>query len=431
MGRNVTSIVKFNNDRSQVAQAVELAGGLSDLRPGSRVLLKPNLVMWDSFYPYPKFGVVTSSLVVEEMVKLLAEYGCSEIVIGEGSIVDKGLGSDTKTAFAGLGYHTLRDRYGVKLVDFNDGPFERVEFDGFALDVASPALQTDFLINLPVLKTHGSTKVSLGLKNLKGCLHTRSKMYCHHREKPLDDFVSQLADAVKPSLTVIDGIYTLERGPVVNGRAYRSDIVVASCNPFAADAIGAQLLGYHPDEVSHIRQFGDRHDISLADVDTVGEEVGKLARPLAWDWPWLPDNSGPEAFARQGISGIHYPKYDNTICSGCSYLNNYLLITLMGAYARMPFNGMEFLGGKTCVSQGGFSKTFLFGKCAMQLNRDNPMIREAVPIPGCPPGQKQILATLNSQRIPADDAAYFAYRTSLAKRYQGDPAFCEAHFQIE
>jgi uncharacterized protein (DUF362 family) len=386
--------------------------------------------MWDSVYPYPKFGVLTTSLLVEEMVRLLKSYGYNNITIGEGSIVDRAFGSDTKAAFAGLGYHVLRDRYGVQLVDFNDGPFERVDFDGYQLDISSHVLETDFLVNMPVLKTHSNTKVSLGLKNLKGCLHTRSKMFCHHTELPLDGFVSRLAPAIQPALTVIDGIYALEKGPVVNGRAYRNNLIIASTDPFAADAVGAKVLGFEPSEIDHIREYGQMQGLSFDDVDVIGEKIEDVALPLSWDWTWLPDGSGPEAFGRLGMAGVYFPKYDNTICSGCSYLNNYLLVSLIGAYAQQPFSGMEFLGGKNCRSQGGYNKSFLFGKCAVELNKDNPLITEAVPLPGCPPAKEQILETLNLHGIRANDQAYADYRASIFKRYRNKAVFSEEHFQI-
>jgi uncharacterized protein (DUF362 family) len=429
-GMERVGVVTYQNRPDHLARLVEQIDGFKDLRPDDRVLLKPNLVMWDSIYPFPKYGVLTTSLVMEEMVRLLKEYGCAKISIGEGSIVDQGLGSNTKAAFAGLGYHRLREKYGVQLVDFNEGPFEQVEFDGYALDISSHARQTDFLINLPVLKTHSSTKVSLGLKNLKGCLHQQSKMFCHQKERALDSFISRLAMTLRPSLTLIDGIYALEKGPVINGRAYRADLLIASRDPYAADVAGVRLLGFNPDSIEHLRHYGELRGLSPADVEFVGENIDDNALPLEWDWSWLPDNSGPDAFARMGLQGIYFPKYDHTLCSTCSYLNNYLLLTLMGAYARHPFSDMEFLGGKDCLSQGGYSKTFLFGKCAARLNRDNDAITEAVAIRGCPPTKEEILEKLNLHGIKADDSTYAAYRESQFRRYRNSQVFREQDFQV-
>ena len=426
------SLVKFDNLRSNIRKAVEMCGGLEDLTPAKRVLLKPNLVMWDELLPFPRFGVITTALVVEEMVRLLKEHGCSDITIAEATTEDREIGSSTMTAYRGMDYPFLEKRYGVRLIDLNRGPFEKIEFDGYSLDVAGPVLETDFMINLPVLKTHNSTRVSLGFKNLKGCLARRSKMFCHHPEISLDRFIQRLGERLSPALTLIDGIYALDRGPALNGTAHRADILIASRDMFAADVVGTALLGMDPAEIGHLAEHARRHDLPLdvAAVEIAGERLSDHTMKLKWDWGWLEDNSGPTAFGRMGLQGIYYPKYDDTLCSGCSFLNNMLLILLLGAYTGEPFDNIEFLSGKVARSEGGYKKTFLFGNCIIRANRDNPVINEAVRIKGCPPRTEDIVRILNEHGIKANFDSYVQYRTSLAARYEDRPQFDEQHYKV-
>ena len=426
------SLVKFADQRANIRRAIEMCDGFKELTPEKKVLLKPNLVMWDEALPYPKFGVITTAVVVEEMVKLLKEHGCSDITIAEATTEDKDINSGTMAAYRGMGYPYLEKKYGVKLCDLNRGPYEKIEFDGFSLSIAAPVLEADFIINLPVLKTQNSTKVTLGFKNLKGCLARRSKVFCHHPEIPLDRFIQRIGEKLAPALTLIDGIYALDRGPAVNGTAHRADLLIASRDMFAADVTGTMLLGMRPDEIGHLAEHARRHDLPLdgSNVEIKGEKLSDHVMPLRWDWGWLEDNSGPTAFGRMGISGIYYPKYDDTICSGCSFLNNMLLILLLGAYTGEPFGNIEFLTGKVARSKGGFAKTFLFGNCIIRANRDNPLINEAVPIKGCPPRTEDIVRILNEHGINADFDDYVQYRASLAARYEGQPQFQEQHFTI-
>jgi len=426
------SLVKFADQRANIRRAIEMCDGFKELTPEKKVLLKPNLVMWDEALPYPKFGVITTAVVVEEMVKLLKEHGCSDITIAEATTEDKDINSGTMAAYRGMGYPYLEKKYGVKLCDLNRGPYEKIEFDGFSLSIAAPVLEADFIINLPVLKTHNSTKVTLGFKNLKGCLARRSKVFCHHPEIPLDRFIQRIGEKLAPALTLIDGIYALDRGPAVNGTAHRADLLIASRDMFAADVTGTMLLGMRPDEIGHLAEHARRHDLPLdgSNVEIKGEKLSDHVMPLRWDWGWLEDNSGPTAFGRMGISGIYYPKYDDTICSGCSFLNNMILILLLGAYTGEPFGNIEFLTGKVARSKGGFAKTFLFGNCIIRANRDNPLINEAVPIKGCPPRTEDIVRILNEHGINADFDDYVQYRASLAARYEGQPQFQEQHFTI-
>ena len=431
MAKATVSLLNFGDDPETIRRAVELCGGFKALSAAGRVLIKPNLVMWDDVLPFPRYGVITTALVIEALVRLLKEHGCSDITIGEGALEGGGPGgSGTAQAFRGMGFARLEKRYGVKLVDFNRGSFEKVDFGDFTLGVAAAALETDFLLNVPVLKTHSATRVSLGFKNLKGLLNLKSKMFCHHREIPLDIFVQRLGEKLKPALTVIDGIYALDRGPFLNGTAHRTDIVIASREMYAADVAGTRAMGLDPAEVGHLAEHARRHGLSpdMVNLETAGEEPAAPDKPLKWDWGWLEDNSGPTAFGQMGIKGIYYPKYDSSICSGCSFLNNMVLILLIGAYTGEPFDSVEFLSGKTARSRGGYKKTFLLGNCIIRENRGNPAINEAVPFKGCPPRAEEIVRLLNAHGINARLEDYVRYRESLAERYTGRPQFVEEHF---
>ncbi len=435
MQKHQVSIVKYSDKRENIKKALELCGGLKKIKkikPSDRVLIKPNLVMWDTIFPYPKYGVVTTSVVMEEMVEILAEAGCDNITIGEGTVENESMGTGVKLAFAGLGYHALQQKYGVKLLDFNDAPFLPVDFGDFKLNIAQEALETDFIVNLPVLKTHNSTKVSLGFKNLKGCLDKKSKFFCHNINIPLDDFISRFGEKLYSDIILIDGIYALERGPAVNGKAYRTDVLIASTDMFSADVVGSKVLGYAPEEIEYLKDYAARKGLPLdgSNLEIVGEPVDSVKMPLKWDWEWKADNSGPNIFERLGISGIYYPKYDVTICSGCSFLNNMLLILVIGAYDGTPFPEIEFLSGKERLSKGGYEKTFLFGNCIIKANRNNPKIKQAVQIKGCPPTVENIVSTLRDNGIRADIEVYRQYRQSIADRYKNRPEFKEEHFSL-
>ena len=429
------SIVKFGDQKQNITRAVQMCGGLGFMQkitPSDKVLLKPNLVMRDEQFALPKYGVLTTSVVVEAVIKLLAEAGCKNVVIGEGSADVPQGGTRTALPFDGLGYDKMQKRYGLKLVDFNRGPFEKVDFGSFSLDIAREALEADFIINLPVLKTHNLTKVSLGFKNLKGCLKKSSKMYCHHPHIPLDTFVSFLGEKLYPDLTIIDGIYSLEKGPIVTGKAYRKDLLVASTDMFAADVVGSRLMGFSPEEIGHLNDFASRNNRNIkgTDLEIAGEPLEVPDKPYQWDWKWKEDDSGPTAFARRGITGVFYPKYDATICSGCSFFNNLLLVLLIDAYHGEPFPNIEFLSGKQRLSQGGYNKTFLFGNCIIKANYNNPHIKEAVKITGCPPSIDTIVKALNENGISADIEAYRKYRQSLMDRYLGKKEFSEELFMV-
>ncbi|MEW5912436.1 MAG: DUF362 domain-containing protein, partial [Thermodesulfobacteriota bacterium] len=135
MSEHKVSLVRFERGGESVRRAVEMCGGLSMLKAGAKAFIKPNVVFWTRSVDFPKWGVITTSRVVEDMVKLLKEHGVDDITIGEGIVTANPKDLETPAhAFASLGYHTLRDRYGVKVINVFERPFEKVSLsDGVEL----------------------------------------------------------------------------------------------------------------------------------------------------------------------------------------------------------------------------------------------------------------------------------------------------------
>ena len=434
MEKPLVSINKYESSPYSLYKAIKAAKGFEKLKTSERVLIKPNLVGWDPVYPIAPYGVYTTSRLVEDMVILLKEHGVRDITIGEGSAPRGGKKRDqlqgTWLIFSALGYPYLEEKYGVKLVDFFREPFEAVDFEGISLNMARSALESDFIINMPVLKTHNQTKLSLGLKNLKGCIDLKSRRMCHHESIPLDIFCSVFVEMIPPSLTVLDGIYGLEKGPYYLGTAHRMNAVVLSRDPLAVDVSGAILAGFHPSSVEHILLYAKRHNRSL-DLEAFnikGAHPNELAIPLKWDYRWREDNTGPKNWDKVGISGLSMPKYDQTICTGCSSMYNPLLMLLTSAYKGKAFEGIEVLTGKRMKPSPGFSKTILFGNCMIKKNRKDPNIKNPVYIKGCPVAMEEIIGQLECIGLEPDVHFFAEFRKSLAKRYVGNADFDPEHY---
>jgi len=182
--------------------------------------------------------------------------------------------------------------------------------------------------------------------------------------------------------------------------------------------------------VEHIALYAKRHD-RLANLDSFtlkGSQPEKLKKPLKWDFRWREDNTGPKNWDKIGVSGISIPKYDQTICTGCSAMYNPLLMFFTSAYKGTPFEGIEVLSGKKMKPSPSFNKTILFGKCMIKKNRNDPNIKEAVYIEGCPVGLEKIIEALRKMGIHADLEFYPRFRESLVQRYEGNPDFNPGHY---
>ncbi|MGD9211469.1 MAG: DUF362 domain-containing protein, partial [Desulfobacteraceae bacterium] len=248
MSKHLVSIVTYETHKASVRKAIELVKGLDHLPKSARVFIKPNIVFWNKNVDFPKYGVITTSRVIEDVIMLLKEKGITDITIGEGMVTRKANDTATAThAFETLGYKQLGEKYGIKYLDIFQQPFEKVDMgEGAVLSFSREIIHSDFVVNLPVMKTHNQTVISLGIKNLKGTIDIASRKRCHSADdkKNLHWWVAKLADRMPPMLTLYDGIYTNERGPGFDGKMHRSNILMAAADIIAGDFVGAKVLGY-------------------------------------------------------------------------------------------------------------------------------------------------------------------------------------------
>jgi len=439
MNKPVVAIVRYEKPGESVRRAVDLSRGLDRLPAKARVFIKPNIVMWTKAVPFPKWGVITTSRVIEDMVVLLKERGVEEITIGEGMVTNKPKDKETPAHAAEyLGYNALNKRYGVKFVNVFEHPFEEVDLgDGVVLNFNTDILHSDFVVNLPVLKTHAQTMISLGLKNLKGVIDVVSRRRCHNTDpvKNLNFFIARLTDKLPPMFTLIDGIYTNERGPSFDGRIHRSNILVASADPVSADLVGARLLGYNPADVPHLVHAAKNRarPLDLSDIETVGEKIEDLASFHDYDFPYNEDGTLPMPMEQMGIKGLAYRKYDLSLCTYCSGLNGIVLTAIARAYKGKPFDEIEVLNGKIQKPAPGMKHTILLGKCMYEANKDNPDIQDLVAIKSCPPQPKAIVKAFHQVGIEIDKAIFDNMDIApgfFMKRYEGKPEFDESHFHV-
>lgn len=439
---STVAIVRYEKPRDSVEKAVALSRGLENLKPGMRVFIKPNIVFWTKSVAFPKWGVITTSRVVEDMVRLLKDRGVENITIGEGTVTQDPRDTATPAhAHETLGYKILEKRYGVRAINVFERPFEKVDLgDGITLNFNTDILHSDVVVDLPAMKAHNQTVVSLGIKNLKGTIDIPSRKKCHNAdpEKNLDFMVARLADKLPPVFTLIDGIYTLERGPGPDGSMRKSDILVASGDILSADMVGARLLGYAPQEVPHLTIAAANHGrpTDLSDVTIVGESIEELAYRHRYDFPYASDETGelPLPLAKQGIKGIFYRKYDDTMCTYCSQLNGLTLSAIRFAWKGEDWGGVEILTGKRMNPTPGMEKTLLLGKCMYQKHKNNPVINEMIAVKGCPPKPADIVKALHQAGIQVDPGL-FENMDQLPgfflERYKDRPEFEESFFRVE
>jgi len=385
------ALVKFDSSLDSLRDAVELCDGFGKLRKNDKVLIKPNNCFRHKIMP--PYGMVTTSWIIDGVVQLLLEFGCYDISIGEGAIIGifDELEPYTKRGFKGTGIDRVARKYNVKLIDLNKDTFRELDLEGTKVQVSQVALDADFLINIPVLKTHFQAKVSLGFKNLKGCVSQDSKRR-FHISKRLDTLICLLNEAIKSNLVIIDGIYMLEKGPeTLAGVAHRKDLIIASPDVFECDVVGATILGIDPAQVDYLKEFARRHNRSfdVSRIEIRGEPLESVKERL--EWRFEPDQ---ELLTPANITGLSATHPGQTLCSACGATLALALSIFAKDNPGMDFGGVAFYYGLELKPQEDTQKVFLYGDCAI---RSNKSLQNAIKIDGCPPTlSKTLLALMKS-----------------------------------
>jgi uncharacterized protein (DUF362 family) len=396
MEKPVVGLVRFNEKGSSLSDAIEYADGFAGLDKNAPVLIKVNQAWGSLSKKFPLFGFATTARIVEDLVILLKEFGCSDIAIGEGTIPNAEFGSTTAKAFRSAGYTDVARRYGVRLIDFNEGPHRKVSFGGFSAHIAEAVFSAGFLINLPVLKTHAQTKISLVMKNLKGCLDFPSKMAFHRNG--LEEPIARLAALIRPNLTIIDGIYAMANGPdFATGQSSRADVIIAGKDQLACDMVGARILGIDPNEVDHLVAYAalenPERKISDDAVEIRGVSVQALACPLPWKRNFL------GILDDAGISGLTFQEPGKQACTGCMSSVRAVLVSFAKDNPGITMDLVEICVGPEVKPLADSRTVFLAGNCSIKSNKDIPEAAYAHRIPGCPLSSRELFMALMRETL--------------------------------
>ncbi|MHC1585657.1 MAG: DUF362 domain-containing protein, partial [Candidatus Syntropharchaeia archaeon] len=168
----------------------------------SKVLVKPNIV---SFEPYP---TTTHPEVLRTSLECLSD---KDVVVADGPAPDAG--SSKKI----LKNHPLKkvcDEFGIPLVNIYEEEMVKIKtVRGFELKLSKLPFQFDFILSLPVLKSHKVTDITGALKNQFGFLSKKERILFHtkigkRRAKDIHRGIAELNTIVLPDLFIVDAVYT-------------------------------------------------------------------------------------------------------------------------------------------------------------------------------------------------------------------------------
>jgi len=352
---------------------------------GKRVLIKPNAAR----LAYPGDGVTTHPLVVAATIDHLKEKGVGDIVMGESCI----FGLNAQEAFRVTGMKEVSEKARVELIDLDRvAPVEVTVPEGKVIKkikVPNILKKFDFIISVPVMKTHMHTQVTLSIKNMKGLLWRREKVRLHQLKyhnritkgyKELDIAISEMASILFPDLAIIDGTVGMEGMGPAYGRLRKTGIIVVGNNALSADAVASRLMGFDPEGIPHLKLSAEKGlgEIQLEKISIQPNDY------LKWKTPFKPPPS------KLSIPFPDVMLYDEGCCSACL---STLLVFLRNYHSELSAYRLE--DEKVHVGVGRNLNacpkgTILIGNCTSKMKRKGIFVQ------GCPPVASNILKTLRN-----------------------------------
>lgn len=315
---------EVNKIKNLLTDALKPWGGMAAfVRPGQRVLLKANLLMAKK----PEEAVTTHPAVVHAVAEMVHALG-AQVVIGD-SPGGPFHGTMLQRIYRKTGMQAVAEAVGVEL-NWDFDSVERMHQEGKILKsvtIGNYIDTADVIINLPKLKTHGLTKMSGGVKNLYGAIPGLLKAEYHLKMQDINDFSNVLIDialAVRPQLTIMDGIVGMEGEGPSGGNPIELHALLVSPNPFALDIAAAELVQIKPDKIPTISMAGKRGLPSqLKEIEILGDPLDQL-HPQSFTSPDI--NYSAKLIERilpgilgKGVAGLLRPKpvFDPEICIQC------------------------------------------------------------------------------------------------------------------
>jgi len=298
-----------------VRNTVNLLGGISNfVKPGSRVLVKPNLLMSKG----PECGITTHPEVVRAVIRILKEINC-KIIVGDGPSVWGKYIENVDQVYDLTGIRQVCQEEDARLVTF-DKRRMRAKFP-----LTTWLDECDYLISLPKFKTHEFTLLTGAIKNLFGLVSGTYKTELHKNYFEPAEFAKILVDIyqeVKPSLTIIDGILAMEGdGPAAGGKLRQLGLLLGGADCVALDTAMAKIMGIANQEVLSTKEAAARGlgENQLSKIKIEGESIAKLnIRPFILPITSAKINKLPVTVKKILKSLIkYYPYCLNSKCIRC------------------------------------------------------------------------------------------------------------------
>jgi uncharacterized protein (DUF362 family)/Pyruvate/2-oxoacid:ferredoxin oxidoreductase delta subunit len=292
-------------------------GGIEKfVRPGQKVLIKPNLLAGKP----PEKAVTTHPQLVRALIEAVQQAGATPVV-GD----SPGIGSPLNVARA-CGILQVCEETGAEFVPFEEsrvislgeGTFQRLE-------IATPVIDADAIINLPKLKTHQMIGMTCAVKNMYGAVVGMRKISLHLQagtsKERFASLLIELAQHFAPVLNIVDAVTAMEGNGPGSGDPIHVGALIGGPSCIAVDRVALELTGL-PKERVYPQLAAERMKLDgshLEDVELLGDPLDDLRHERFRPSKQTDVNFGLPGFLRKPLRGAltARPEIQHDSCVRC------------------------------------------------------------------------------------------------------------------
>ena len=229
---------ELNTLRTKLEELLAPLGGMGTfVKPGDRVLLKPNLLTGAR----PTKECTTRPEIIRVVAEAVMAVG------GEPFVGDSPAFGSAKGVAKSNGLAAIAEALNLPIVEVKGKRYEAIGESFNHLRLSKEAMNADVVINLPKVKSHCQITLTMGVKNLFGCVPGKMKAWWHLEagkdHERFGNMLVETARAIAPNLTIIDGVIGHEGMGPSAGEPRDLGILGAASDVFALDLSIATLLG--------------------------------------------------------------------------------------------------------------------------------------------------------------------------------------------
>ena len=260
--------VKDGEPDLMLDKALQALGGIQNfVKKGQTIVVKPN-IGWDVS---PERAADTNPLLIKRIIEHCFTAGAKEVYVFDNTC-DK-----WSACYKNSGIEKAAKDAGAKVAPgHSESYYQQVSVpEGKNLKEAKVhelILSSDVFINVPVLKSHGSARLTIAMKNLMGIVWDRRFWHRNNLNQCIADFATYR----KPDLNIVDAYNVMTKnGPrgVSKADVVKMKYLIVSTDMVAADAAAAKIFGMDPDDVKYIQMA---NDLEVGRKDLTKLNIGRI-----------------------------------------------------------------------------------------------------------------------------------------------------------